>query len=429
MTIPWLPLFPDGSQPVTEVLGYPTSILTSASGREQRIRLREYPSREFTMRMVEMEARETSRLLYALEQGHDFNAYVPFWPEAFQLTADHVATDVTLNVDRTTERIQWFGQYSQALLWRGEGTHARYTFIAEAAGTVDVDPPLAESWAIGSWVVPLWPCKIVAVGKIDRATDTAVVLESLTARLDWGLGRRNPIRERLYWRAIAPGDLHTGSLGATFYGDFWGVVRPQVTPWVTPTLANVEANQGTLHPTKGIFSGATTSTSTSVDESKDYSGIQLRFVGAALAAQTVPKFLYKIAFRAQAPSGGVTGYAHMRIGYFRPSTNTVLAVYEDLLDTSLNRYFRFTPLEHIARIWVPNELVIQDGDRVFLDVVTNVDCAGGISTTNGQGVILNYNGDNEDFVSGRFSAVHQSASYVEIPKLVYLDRDPAVPYP
>src|SRR5688572_26976190 len=126
MTIPWIPLFPDGSQPVTEVIGYPTSIITSTSGREQRIRLREYPDREFTMRMVEMNARHVSRLLYALEQGHDFNAYVPFWPEAFQLTTAAVATDTTLLTDRTTERLEWFGQFHQVLLWQGEGNYARY---------------------------------------------------------------------------------------------------------------------------------------------------------------------------------------------------------------------------------------------------------------------------------------------------------------
>lgn len=191
MTIPWLPLFPDGTEPVTEVLGYPTSILTAESGREQRIRLRQHPSREFSMRMVEMRARESSRLLYALEQGHDFNCFVPFWPEAFQLTSDHVATDVTLNVDRTTERIEWFNQYADVVLWRGDGVHARYTITADAAGTIDVDPPLAEDWPEGSWLVPLWPCKLTQIGSIDRATDEAIVIQSLTARLDWGLARRN----------------------------------------------------------------------------------------------------------------------------------------------------------------------------------------------------------------------------------------------
>lgn len=428
MTIPWIPLFPDWSSPVSEVLGYPTSILTSSSGREQRVRLREFPDREFTMRMVEMGAREVAHLLYALEQGHDFNAYVPFWPEAFQLTTDHVATDVTLNVDRTTERITSFGQNIEVLIWRGEGNVARYAITGDAAGTIDIDPPLNEAWATGTWIVPLLACKITAVGSIDRATDNSVILESLTARVDWALGRRNPIKERLYWRVIAPGNTLTGSLGATFFGDFWHEGKPHVSPWLTPLPATVEANQRTLHPTKGVFSGLTTSVSTSVDEGKDYSGIQLRLIGAALQAQTIPKWMYRIAFRAIALSGGVTGFAHMRIGYFRPSTSTVLAVYEDMVD-SHSRWFRFSQKEIIARIWVPYEFVVQDGDRMFLDVITNVDVASGISTTNGQGVTLYYNGDNEDIVHGRFSAVHQTAAWVEVPKLKYIDRDPAVAYP
>lgn len=425
MTIPWIPLFPDGSQPVAETLIYPTSILTSSSGREQRIRLREFPDREFTMRMVEMDARQVAHLLHALEQGHDFNAFVPFWPEAFQLTSAHVITDTTLNVDRTTERIQSFGQYIEVMLWNGEGTGARYTVLSEGVGTIDIDVGLAENWPAQTWVVPLLSCKITAVGAIDRATDNAMVLESLTARVDWALGRRNPIKERLYWRVIAPGNPLVGSLGATFFGDFWRVGKPQVSPWVTPLPATVEVNQGTLHPTKGISSGLVASVSTSIDEGKDYSGIQLRFVGPPLKTQTIPKWMYRIAFRAIALSGGTTGFAHMRIGFFRPSTSTVLVVYEDMGD-SHSRWFRFQQKEIVARIWVPYEFDVQDGDRMFLDVIGNVDVAGGISTTNGQGVTLYYNGDNEDFVHGRFSVVHQSASWVEVPKLLYLNRDPAV---
>lgn len=235
--------------------------------------------------------------------------------------------------------------------------------------------------------------------------------------------RREPIPDRWYWRVGTPGDAFTWDNPNTYYGDFWGeTATPDV--WLTPTPAAVTAAANILSKTKNTSGPGTTDSSTSTDAHIDVSGIVSRFIGAPLRRQTVPPFTYRMGYAAQAPSGGVAGYAHFQLGIFRPSAPSApIILLEDLAATPSN-WFRFVTKQRIYYLDVEDEFDVEDGDRFFLDIIGNVDVASGISTTNGLGVNIGYNGAGlEDFTDGADLGGNDPASWVELPTLAYLTKD------
>lgn len=235
--------------------------------------------------------------------------------------------------------------------------------------------------------------------------------------------RRKPLADRWYWRTPAPGDTFDWDNPNTYYGDFWNVVATEDV-WLTPTPADVTADQGTLSKTKNATAGGTSAASTSTDAHIDVSGIVKRFVGPPLRKQTIPPWTYRMGYAAQAPSGGVAGYAHFQVGIFRPSAPTTpLILWEDLAATPSN-WFRFVTKQRLYHLDVNEEFQVEDGDRFFVDIIGNVDVASGISTTNGQGVIISYDGTQEDFVDGGdFLGGNDAASWIELPLLSYFTKD------
>lgn len=237
---------------------------------------------------------------------------------------------------------------------------------------------------------------------------------------------RKPLTpDRWYWRTDAPWDANPNNDGATFYEDFDGSGGAPQATWVTPTPSTVTSNQGTLQQIKG--NAETGLAASSVDEHKDYSGILLRFMGAPLKAQIIPPFTYKHGFSAVHGSGGVIGsYLHFRIGVYRPSTTTELIVWSSSSGETQSSWFRYAEKQRIVSVEVDEEFEVQAGDRMFLDVIGFSQVASGISTTNGLGISVAYNGSNDAFVNGDDAGSMSSASWTEFPLLQYINKDPRV---
>lgn len=234
--------------------------------------------------------------------------------------------------------------------------------------------------------------------------------------------RRVPLAERWYWRDQVPGEILAWDNPDTFYPDFWVNGSPGPTTWLTPIPSAVTAAPGILSVDKDTTAGAAVVSSTSTDAHIDVSGIVKRFIGPPLRKQTIPPWTYKMGFAAQAPSGGVAGHAKIQVGIFRPSapTSPVIVWTEDLW-----KWFRFVTKQLVYTLDVDEEFDVEDGDRYFIDIIGNVEVAGGISTTNGLGVNISFDGAGlEDFIDGADLGGNDPASWVEFPLLAYLTKDP-----
>lgn len=236
--------------------------------------------------------------------------------------------------------------------------------------------------------------------------------------------RREPLRERWYWRQAAPAEQPTWDNPTTFYVNT-DLDDPADDVWVTPTPADVTANPGTLQINKNV-AAIHADSSTSVDAHIDVSGVVKRFVGPPLRKQTIPAFSYKMGFAAQAPSGGAAGgYVRFHIGIYRPSDPSNPVVILEDTTGDLGTWFRFDTKQRVYIMEIEDEVDVEDGDRIFLDIIGTTEVGpGALTTTNGLGVNIHYDGAHEDFVDGVSLSGLTAASWVELPVLAYFDKDP-----
>lgn len=183
-----VPLFPDATQPVTEVISFLTDVISSENTREQRIVMRERPKRSFSMRMVELGSPWAAALMWYIEAGMDFELQVAFWPEAVQMTEDAPIGTTVFNTTRFGERFEVPGE---VLLWRSEDDHE---FCALNNFSPVPGPHLGamvlggggvtKDWIAGhGWVVPCFVCRLASVGDIERPNNLSVILNQLTVEL------------------------------------------------------------------------------------------------------------------------------------------------------------------------------------------------------------------------------------------------------
>lgn len=183
MTTPRWPFFPDANQPVVETISFLTDILAGKT-HEQRIQMRLTPKRTFEFRLVEMKNPESAALFWQIEQGVEFEAIVPFWPEHVLLEQDYPAGSASLNTTRSAER---FAIPGFAMLWRSE---SEYEFV-DVVG-IGVGPgPIGNLLLAGGgttmdwekdrcWVVPCFQCKLLNDPLVERPGPSVVVIPSLT---------------------------------------------------------------------------------------------------------------------------------------------------------------------------------------------------------------------------------------------------------
>lgn len=180
MTVARFHLFPDGTEPVTETFAYVTDIIQHDDGTEQRIPIRAQPTRQWSMRMVELLYPESQSLLRQIEVARDFACIAPFWPDAFQLLDDALIGDTELTTDRVNEPLG-FGFADSLMLWRGEQVYEFVQVESESFGVITIADPLTKNWTAGQcWLVPCFDCRIVSLGDILRPTPEAIIFTQLT---------------------------------------------------------------------------------------------------------------------------------------------------------------------------------------------------------------------------------------------------------
>lgn len=229
----------------------------------------------------------------------------------------------------------------------------------------------------------------------------------------------SPKPDRWYWRNGQPAVEPSFLQGALFYGDFWGNhIAPPVV-WTTPTQADVRDNPGILLRQINVSGGVDKTDCYYAPEGhNDPSGVIHRFVGAPLAAQTIPACVIRHYFVGTAPSATGTGFLMLVLSLYRPGVG-VVGVWN-----SNAKHFRFTPtVREVAHV-LPVDVPCLAGDRFVIDLIGNFDLANGFLNEANSPIWIDYNGGVEDLAIDSQTSLGNHASYTEFPLLQYITPIP-----
>jgi len=169
------PFQPNGA--VTERLEWLTDVMLSASGVEQRTRLRTYPRRffEFDVLLDERAARTAENLLHGNLTGEWL---LPVWMDAERLAAPLAAGSTSVPVGASVR--DYAAGNSLLLLGDTMAGNEGVVIATVGGGTVTLTTPTVATWPAGSTVVPLRAARLAGNPSFARFTGA-----SLYGRLRW----------------------------------------------------------------------------------------------------------------------------------------------------------------------------------------------------------------------------------------------------
>ncbi|PZQ28084.1 MAG: hypothetical protein DI562_12015 [Stenotrophomonas acidaminiphila] len=181
---PW-PVPPDWSIGVRESLSWLTDVLRSnRTGYTQHRRLRLSPRRAFTFDVIaDAQSRRVAAALL-FDRGVKEWA-LPIWPDV-QRTDAAIASGATIVPCRTSGFD--FAVGGQAMLWRGVNQFEVAIIAAIAGDHLELQAPLASSWARGTRLYPVRAARVVDGSEEQAWTDDAgkrSVSFQLTGPSDW----------------------------------------------------------------------------------------------------------------------------------------------------------------------------------------------------------------------------------------------------
>jgi len=243
--------------------------------------------------------------------------------------------------------------------------------------------------------------------------------------------RAAPVRySRFYWRSGSPSAAPTSLPGVAALGDFWGCDPPLgIAGWLAPTESDVIAGAGRLLRAKGnAFTGVTTDTT---DAHIDVSGLILAFVSPPLASQILTTFPWQMMFAASDPAANTRGYVTGRLVVWRESTDEIVAygptiapgpLWFGFFKKARIGYGQFVMHDAADVGTIIPSLAVDPDYRLVLVVGGAMDTGcGGLQTTEGLGISVEYNGSYDAWADGTEILVDPTggtASYLDIPDTI-----------
>jgi len=139
--------------PIDEELGFKTTILQSADGREQRVAIRRCPRQSFNLTFA-VEDDAVRRNLQSQLFGWLAGVFgVPVWFEARRLTQGAAAADTVVYCDT---QYADFRDGGLAIIWYDEETYDALEIASHTASSITFSSPLTQPFsAATAWVMPL----------------------------------------------------------------------------------------------------------------------------------------------------------------------------------------------------------------------------------------------------------------------------------
>lgn len=145
-----LPVFSfdvDWASALETVEEYPTSVITTRTGLEQRLLLRETPRVTLKFRSVGIGAKESAKLS-ALLVGERLKYRVPFWPSLALLETDVALGETVIDVGTTVGRRFVVGE--EAILWKSP-----FDYEVVSVGAVDATTVTLSGGTLAGWAAPV----------------------------------------------------------------------------------------------------------------------------------------------------------------------------------------------------------------------------------------------------------------------------------
>jgi hypothetical protein len=159
---------PDGSLGFEESYGYETDVLTAWDGTEQRVQLRELPTRSLRFTVLLTDALEVADVMGRLFANGVLPFSVPLWPDATR-PAWPVSPGDSQIVVTTTGR--GFVAGGTALLWKDQWTYEAVVINQVFSDHLTLVGTVAGSWsAEGSIVVPLMSARLLTAPSVERVS-------------------------------------------------------------------------------------------------------------------------------------------------------------------------------------------------------------------------------------------------------------------
>lgn len=157
---------PDGSVGFEETYGYETDVLTAWDGTEQRVLLRELPTRTLRFAALLTDSLEVADVMGRLFANGVLPFSVPLWPDATR-PAWRVNPGDAQIVVTTTGR--GFVAGGTALLWKDQWTFEAVVINQVFSDHLTLVGTVAGSWpAEGSVIVPLISARLLSAPSVER---------------------------------------------------------------------------------------------------------------------------------------------------------------------------------------------------------------------------------------------------------------------
>jgi hypothetical protein len=146
--------------PVTETIGYLTTVLRKRSGLEQRIRIRQQPRRTLLYRVFlggEGEYLQRRRFDAFLRVNQDQNIMIPIWQDAQPLPAQVASGSGHINLP-SLSGYDFGAGAGYLIFWRSDVTYEvlKITALNNSTGQITFDTNTVSTWPAGTFVMPAW---------------------------------------------------------------------------------------------------------------------------------------------------------------------------------------------------------------------------------------------------------------------------------
>lgn len=170
----FFPLGPTWDSPFEDMLRYLTDVIASEDDTEQRLQLRDTPSRVITYSVLTQDVRGSSTLMHLLWDLETVWAF-GYWPDAQALLVDLPAGSTSIDI--VTLDTNEFQNTDTFVLWKNEFEYEVVT--GSIAGTVvTFDDPTVNDWSrFSTWIVPVLKGRIIKSPEIDRPATFAAEMK------------------------------------------------------------------------------------------------------------------------------------------------------------------------------------------------------------------------------------------------------------
>jgi hypothetical protein len=149
-----IPFAPEGG--MTESLGFLTDVLEKLDGREQRVRLRKYPRRQYgmTLRVDGTERQWLDNVLSGQQAGE---LYLPLWTQPTLLTSAAALHATSLTVDATWQSQAEFREGNRLVVWSDSSTWQMIEIDSLGSGTIGLTDEITRTagYPVGTAVYPV----------------------------------------------------------------------------------------------------------------------------------------------------------------------------------------------------------------------------------------------------------------------------------